>query len=93
MGAERQRVVTCDVSTTSSTRGTIVHLIKCGCTKTRCSTNHCQCRKAGLVCTDLCKCSESDDTCDNTNTAEDLEDDDEDYDVLTCSDDEDDDDI
>lgn len=46
-----------------------------------------------MGCTDLCKCSESDVTCDNTNTAEDLEDDDEDYDIITCSDDEDDDDI
>lgn len=32
----------------------IIHLIKCGCAKSRCSTNHCQCKKAGLNCTDLC---------------------------------------
>ena len=67
-----------------------IHLIKCGCTKTRCSTNHCQCRKAGLVCTDLCKFSESGDTCDNN--ADSLEHDDDDV-LMSYSEDEDEDDI
>ena len=44
----------------------VKHLVKCACAKTRCSTNRCQCRKAGLTCTDLCKCSDSDeDACNN----------------------------
>ena len=30
-----------------------IHLVKCGCLKTRCPTNHFQCSKAGLPCTDL----------------------------------------
>ena len=28
-------------------------------------TNRCQCRKAGLLCTDLCSCSDDDDECEN----------------------------
>ena len=35
----------------------LIELVKCRCTKERCSTNHCQCRKAGL----LCSCSGDDD--------------------------------
>jgi len=29
-----------------------------GAVKRRCSTNRCQCRRAGLLCTDLCHCSD-----------------------------------
>ncbi len=43
----------------------VIHLIKCGCTLTRCSTNHCQCKKAGLSRTHMCKCSDLDDRCKN----------------------------
>jgi len=44
----------------------VLHLVKCGCIKSRCSTNRCQCRKAGLNCTDLCSCSdEGVESCDN----------------------------
>jgi len=44
----------------------IVQLVKCRCEKEPCSTNRCQCRKAGLLCTDLCSCSEDDDDgCEN----------------------------
>lgn len=56
----------------------IKHLTKCGCAKTRCSANHCQGKKAGLTCTDLSKCTESDDASKNSNTAEDLKDEDDD---------------
>ena len=31
----------------------IIQLVKCKCAKKRCSTNRCQCRKAGVLCTDL----------------------------------------
>ena len=67
----------------------VVHVIKCGCAKTRCSTNHYYCKKAELTCTDLYKYSESDDVCENSNSTEDLEDEDGD---LTSSEDDDDDD-
>ena len=43
----------------------IVELVKCGCKKGRCSNNRCQCRKAGLYCTDLCCCCENDESCEN----------------------------
>ena len=35
-----------------------VQLVRCKCAESRCSNNRCQCQKAGLVCTDLCLCSE-----------------------------------
>ena len=40
----------------------ILHLIK-----EQCFTNRCQCRGAGLKCTDLCSCSDAEDDggCDN----------------------------
>ena len=43
----------------------ILQLVQCGCFEERCSTNLCQCRKAGLNYTDLCKCSDNGETCDN----------------------------
>ena len=43
----------------------IIEMVKCGCVKQRCSTNRCQCRKAGLSCTELCACSDDDEPCEN----------------------------
>lgn len=43
----------------------IIELVQCGCSTIRCSTNRCSCRKAGLSCTDLCGCSNSDAGCEN----------------------------
>ena len=43
----------------------IIHLVKCKCTKERCANNCCTCRKAGLMCTDLCGCSDTDEDCKN----------------------------
>ncbi|KAL9976959.1 hypothetical protein ACROYT_G014308 [Oculina patagonica] len=43
----------------------IIQLVKCGCVKSRCSLNRCNCRKAELKCTDLCSCADSGDPCDN----------------------------
>ena len=44
----------------------VLHLVKCGCAKEKCSTNRCQCRKAGLKCTHLCSCMDGgDELCDN----------------------------
>ena len=39
--------------------------MNCGCTKTRCSTNRCNCLKAELKCTNLSSCADSGDLCDN----------------------------
>lgn len=39
----------------------VLHLVKCGCVKERCLNNRCQCRKAGLNCTDLCSCHDEND--------------------------------
>ena len=44
---------------------TIIQLVKCGCIKTRHSTNRCNCRKAELKCTNLCSSANSGDLCDN----------------------------
>ena len=44
----------------------VLHLVKCGCATEKCSTNRCQCLKAGLKCTDLCSCMDGrDELCDN----------------------------
>ena len=43
----------------------VIELVKCGCTKSRCSSNRCNCRKAQLSCTDLCCCCENDDPREN----------------------------
>ena len=53
----------------------ILHLVKCGCSKERCSTNRCQCRKAKLPCTDLCSCidNEEDEPCNNANEEEEVD--------------------
>jgi len=40
-------------------------MVKCGCVKQRCSTNRCQCRKAGLACTELCACSDDEEPREN----------------------------
>lgn len=54
----------------------LIELSMCSC-KTNCETNRCSCKKNSLVCTEMCKCS---DTCNNCETydgtASDSEDDD-----------------
>ena len=73
----------------------IIYLLNCKCAKERCSTNCCQCRKAGLNCTHLCSCSDSREVCENMhdNDGDDDEgyddDDDEDNDDSDDDDDED----
>ncbi|KAL9978164.1 hypothetical protein ACROYT_G015654 [Oculina patagonica] len=42
----------------------IIQLVKYRCSKERCKSNLCQCRRAGLLCTDLCSCSD-DSECEN----------------------------
>ena len=56
----------------------VLQLVKCGCAKERCSTNRCQCRKAGLQCTVLCSCSDNDEgePCDNAECNSDADDED-----------------
>ena len=43
----------------------IIQLVKCRCAKERCSTNRCQYRKLGLLCTDPRSCSDDDHECEN----------------------------
>ncbi len=43
----------------------VVELVRCNCQVSQCSTARCTCRKASLVCTELCKCSLHDNTCEN----------------------------
>ena len=43
----------------------IIQLVKCNFVKERCFNNRCQCRKAGLKCTDLCTSSEEEELCYN----------------------------
>ena len=50
----------------------ILQLVQCRCSKERCSTNLCQCRKAGLNCTDLFNCSDNGETSDNEVQEEDV---------------------
>ena len=38
----------------------IIEMVKCCSGKQQCSTNRCQCQKAGLTCTELCACSDDD---------------------------------
>ncbi|XP_015750019.1 PREDICTED: uncharacterized protein LOC107329879, partial [Acropora digitifera] len=51
----------------------IIQLVKCGCIKTRCSTNRCNCRKTELKCTNLCSCADSGDLCDTDADDKDVE--------------------
>lgn len=51
----------------------VIHLVKCGCKKSDCSTGLCSCRSANLNCTDLCGCSESEVECENTGNESDRE--------------------
>ena len=44
--------------------GAIIHLVKCKCASS-CTPLRCQCRKAGLKCTDLCGCCDSGEDCQN----------------------------
>lgn len=48
----------------------VIELVKCGCAKSRCATNRCNCRKAQLNCTDLCGCSDSGEPCENKQNEE-----------------------
>lgn len=50
----------------------VFYLVKCGCGKGKCGNNKCSCRRAGLMCTDLCSCgsNETGEACDNVNIIE-----------------------
>ena len=49
----------------------VLHLLKVACAKEKCSTNRCQCHKAGLKCTDLCSCIDGgDELCDNVDDSD-----------------------
>ena len=56
----------------------VVQLVRCGCTKSKCSSNRCSCRKANLNCTDLCSCFDVDDMTENKLEEDEYDDDSED---------------
>ena len=59
----------------------VIHLVKCGCMKIDCATGRCSCRVAGLSCTKLCSCSDSDQDCVNCELLSQAHEDDEDENV------------
>ena len=64
---------------------TVCILVKCGCSKERCSTNRCQCQRAGLLCTDLRSCSD-DSECKNQHDDNQYQYDEDEGDEDECSD-------
>ena len=58
----------------------IIYLVKCKYAKEKCSTNRCQCRKAGRNCNDLCSYSDSGEQRENMHESDDDESDDDDDD-------------
>jgi len=56
---------TWQITTTKAALHQVILQAHYRCAKERCSTNHCQCHKAGLLCTDLCSSSDDDDECEN----------------------------
>ena len=52
------------MSTLAPAPEAIIILVNYRCSKERCSSNRCQCREAGLLCTDLFCCSD-DSECEN----------------------------
>jgi len=53
------------MTTLSPALEAIIQLVRCRCAWERRSTNLCQCRKAGLLCTDPRSCSNNDHECEN----------------------------
>jgi len=54
----------------------VVELVKCSCFASKCS-GRCSCRAHNLPCTELCRCEEAEDTCNNIQVAHSLSDEDE----------------
>lgn len=62
------------MTTLSQAPDAIIHLVKCGCSKDRCTNNRCQCMKAGLNCAELCGCYGTGETeCENMTREDDEE--------------------
>jgi hypothetical protein len=57
------------MTTQPPTPDAVIHLIKCGCGSSRCATRQCKCKRAGLKCTELCKCSDDGQECENVELA------------------------
>lgn len=43
----------------------VIELVRCGCRKTQCINARCSCRKANMVCTEMCACETFDEICQN----------------------------
>ena len=63
----------------------VIELVRCWCSKGRCSTNRCQCRRAGLLCTDRCSCPD-DSECENQHNDDQYEHDEDESDEDVCGD-------
>lgn len=44
----------------------VLELVRCKCVKESCRTARCSCKRANVVCTEMCMCEASDDNCENT---------------------------
>lgn len=44
----------------------LIQLVRCGCGAGMCKARNCSCRKADMVCTEMCSCEAAEDTCMNT---------------------------
>ena len=43
----------------------IIELVKCGCMAGKCQSSNCSCRRAAMVCTQMCKCEGNEQNCEN----------------------------
>jgi len=50
----------------------VLHLVKCGCKEIKCSTKSYACIRAELACTDVCGCTNTDETCENCQSHQDV---------------------
>jgi len=58
----------------------IIELVRCGCQKNKCSNARCSCRRASLVCTEMCSCEGANESCENIDVRMNVYSDDEDGD-------------
>ena len=73
------------MTTLSPAPEAVIEPVKCGFSKERCSTDRCQCLRAGLLCTDLCSCSD-DSECENKHDNDQYKYDEDESDEDECSD-------
>ena len=60
----------------------VLELVRCNCVKEMCRTARCSCKRANVVCTEMCICEASDEICENTEPTAASDSDDSDYDEI-----------